>query len=256
MSGTRGKANPAYGSGIFRRRLRYRVDTLCVEVELEDCNHAFFLRLRHDGQQVVGLDAEPRRHPFVTCAEAPVPLRGLIGTPLNADTAGLRKRIPPGDNCTHLHDMALLALAHVATPGLERLYDIAVCDERDGMTAARIDCDGVKVHDWEIRAHTVTMPQEYSGKPMMRGFYDWVSACFAGMPLEAAVALQRGYFVAQARRIDRKPAEEFPASVDKMPDGSCYSYNHNVVARAVRIEGTVWDLTNKPELLLQFRRQS
>ena len=78
---------------------------------------------------------------------------------------------------------------------------------------------------------------------------------YEDMPLEAAVALQRGYFVAQSRRVARLPYQEWPAGADNMPDGTCYSYNHDVVARALRIEGTVWDLTDKPELLLRFHQR-
>lgn len=250
------KSNPAYGRGVYRRRLRLRATKGRVDVELEDSNHAFCLHLLHDGQRVLKVDAETRRHPFVTCAEAVIRLQPLVGAQLQADGAALRQRLPQGANCTHLHDMALFALAHAGEqPGFVRLYDIVVNDERDGLTEARVDCDGEPVHVWQVRRDTVAEPLWHAGKPMKRGFYAWVSQDFQDMPLEAAVALQRGYFVAQSRRVARLPYQEWPAGADNMPDGTCYSYNHDVVERALRIEGTVWDLTDKPELLLQFRQR-
>lgn len=250
------KPNPAYGSGVYRRRLRLRAAKGRIDVELEDSNHAFRLLLLHDGQRVLKVDAETRRHPFVTCAEAVVRLQACVGAHLHADGATLRQRLPQGANCTHLHDMALLAFAHAGEPpGFVRLYDIVVNDERDGLTEARVDCDGEPVHVWHVRNDTVAEPLGHAGKPMKRGFYAWVSQDYEDMPLEAAVALQRGYFVAQSRRVARLPYQEWPAGADNMPDGTCYSYNHDVVARALRIEGTVWDLTDKPELLLQFRQR-
>jgi len=250
------KRNPVYGSGAYRRRLRMRASLGRVDVELEDSNHGFRLHMQHDGERVTQVVAETRRHPFVTCAEAVTRLQTLVGADLAADGATLRQRLPQGANCTHLHDMALLALAHAGEmPGFSRSYDIVVYDEREGMTEARVDCDGASIHVWQVRDDAVAEPVAHAGKPMKRGFYAWVSQHFEGMPLEAAVALQRGYFVAQSRRVARLPYQEWPAGADKMPDGTCYSYNHDVVARALRIEGTVWDLTDKPELLLQFRQR-
>jgi hypothetical protein len=250
------KANPAYGGGAYRRRLRMRASNGRVDVELEDSNHAFCLHLQHNCMYVTQVVAETRRYPFVTCAEAVARLQPLVGADLRTDGAALRQRLPQGANCTHLHDMALLALSHAAeVPGFGRLYDIVVKDECDGLTEARIDCDGKPVHVWHIRSDTVAEPLEHAGKPMKRGFYAWVSQNYDGMVLEAAVALQRGYFVAQSRRVARLPYQDWPAGADNMPDGTCYSYNHDVVARALRIEGTVWDLTDKPELLLRFRQR-
>lgn len=251
------KSNPAYGSGVYRRRLRLAAARGRIDVELEDSNHAFCLHLLHDGQRVLKVDAEVRRYPFVTCAEASARLQPLVGAELRTDeSAALRQRLPQSANCTHLHDMAMLALAHAGEqPGFVRLYDIVVNDERDGITEVRVDCDGEPVHAWQVRSDTVAEPLGHAGKPMKRGFYAWVSRHYSDMPLEAAVALQRGYFVAQSRRVARLPYQEWPAGADNMPDGTCYSYNHDVVARALRIEGTVWDLTDKPELLLQFRQR-
>ena len=250
------KPNPAYGSGVYRRRLRLRAAGGRVDVELEDSNHGFCLHLLHDGQRVTHVEAEVRRHPFVTCAEAPARLQPLLGMDLQIDAAALRQRLPQGANCTHLHDMAMLAVAHAGKPsGFVRLYDISVDDERAGLTAMRVACDGEPVHAWQVSNDAVAEPLAHAGRPMKRGFYAWVSQHYTGMALEAAVALQRGYYVAQSRRVSRLPFQDYPAGADKMPDGTCYSYNHDVVARARRIEGTVWDLTDKPDLLLQFSQR-
>ena len=245
------RPNPAYGNGIFRRRLRLRVTKQQVAVELEDCNHAFRLCLHHDGEKVVSLDTEVRRYPYITCAEAPEALRKLVGAAVGGAATSTRPRLLPSNNCTHLHDMALLALAYAEEPALERVYDISVADEHGGVTEARIDCDGAMVHAWRIREHAVIVPEVHAGKTMLRGFYNWVSRCHAGVPLEAAVALQRGYYVAQGRRY----LSDLPASADHMPEGACYTYSHGVVERAQRIGGTVWDLSDRPEVLLQFRQR-
>ena len=247
--------DPDYGQGAFRRGLPLRVAADRVRVELEDANHAFRLQLAHDGRQVTDVTADTLRHPFVTCGEAVGPLRRIVSCPLDADATRLRSGFPQGQNCTHLHDMTLLALAHAREVGLERHYEITVLDERAGRIEASIDCDGTTVHDWMVRDHAIAAPEAHAGRPMMRGFYAWVAQSYSGLALEAAVALQRGYFVAQSRRYRSWPATDYPAKVNNMPDGTCYSYNHGVVDRALRMEGTVWDLTHRRDHLLQFRLQ-
>ncbi len=86
----------------------------------------------------------------------------------------------------------------------------------------------------------------------MRGFYAWAAQTFQGMPFEAAQLLQRGYFVAQARRWTYEPIEQNPAITDGMPRTACYSYNTGAVERARRIHGSVRDYSSSPEPLLRF----
>lgn len=246
-----GKPNPDYGSGIFRRRLHWRAMQGHVEVALEDSNHGFRLRLTHDAQRITQLSAEPLRFPFTTCPEAVASVQVLVGLELTAVTEQ-RAALPQATNCTHLIDMALLAAAHAADTGTERLYDIAVADERDGVTHARITCGEHIVHDWTIRAHLIETPSALAGRPAMRGFYAWVAQELHGLSREAAQALQRGYFVAQSRRWNTRPIEEHPASTDGISNGACYSYHTGAVERAFRIHGSVRDCTANSDKLLKF----
>lgn len=265
-----GLANPDYGKGVFRRRLHWQARAGCVAVALEDSNHGFKLQLHHDGRQITRIEAQPLRHPFTTCPEAVGNVQHIIGLALS-DVAAQRARLPQASNCTHLVDMALLAASH-ATDGAngvdgtndanstddpetapQRLYDITIDDENtEGLTRARICCDGEQVHDWLIRQHQVVAPADLAGQPVMRGFYHWAVQRFAGMPLEAAQLLQRGYFVAQARRSVYLPIADYPARSDGMPSGACYSYNTGAVERALRIHGSVRNYSHSAERLLQF----
>ncbi|MBI4985113.1 MAG: DUF2889 domain-containing protein [Rhodocyclales bacterium] len=246
------KLNPNYGTGVFRRRLRFSVGVGVVAVDMEDGNHAFRLRLLHDGQRVVDIAAEAIRYPYATCPETMAQLRELVGQPL-VDVALLRKLLVPRRNCTHLTDLALLAAKHAIEAGLQRQYDIAVDDEKDGITRARVECAGRLVHDWQIADYVITAPAAFAGKPMMRGFYGWAAAAFGGMEVEAAVALQRGFFVAQSRRYLVEPYEDYPANVELVMEGSCYSYSNGVMERALRNPGSIRDFTHAEHLLLKFQ---
>lgn len=245
--------NPNYGSGVFRRHVRLRVTSRQVQVELEDTNHAFRLMLCHDAKSITAIAPEFVRHPFTTCPESGRFLTTLIGLPLE-QTPDVRRMIETRHSCTHVTDMTGLALAHLHEHGLERLYIIDVDDEREERTRARISSDGQAVHDWIVVKHAIVEPCALAGRPMMRGFYGWAHAAFHGMRQEAALMLQRGYFVAQARRYDARPARDHPAIRDGMPEGVCYSYSTPAVQRAQRIEGSKRDFTDDPGALLRFDR--
>ena len=246
-----GTPNPNYGTGVFRRRVRWRAAAGVVLAELEDSNHGFRLTLRHDGAHITALDPEPIRFPFTTCPEAVRQIRTQLGQSLQ-DIAVIRTRLPQSDNCTHLVDLLLLALAHVTDVGKEASYDIAVEDERNGLTTAQISCDGQTLHAWQIANHSLTAPADLAGRPVMRGFYAWAAQHFAGQTFEAAQLLQRGYFVAQARRWRYEPQHLHPAISDNMPRSACYSYSEAAVHRARRIPGSVRDLSASAAPLLQF----
>lgn len=250
------KPNVHYGNGVFRRRIRLCADAGRVTVELEDGNHGFRLRLQHDGRVVTDIEADTLRHPFGTCTEAVRPLRQFVGHRLADGAKALRERLDPGAHCTHLFDMAMLAIhqasQRTASAATAIDYEMAVHDEAAGLTRAEIRRNGAPVHAWQIQSHRVIAPAVHQGQPMMRGFHAWASAAFGGAELEAAAALQRAYFVAQSRRFDFDPPEQNPGVADGMPHGSCYSYNRGVVERAFRSAGTVRDFTHTPEKLLRF----
>lgn len=245
--------NPNYGSGIFRRRLRLAVADGRVHVELEDSNHAFRLVVRHDEARITAVEPEPIRHPFTTCPDAGGYLQALVGRPLDG-LPDPRRMFETRVSCTHLTDMTALAVAHVRDNGLVRLFDMAVEDERDGRMRARIDCDGAPVHDWTVAQHAVVSPAAHAGQPLMQGFHAWARVAWSGMPLEAAFALQRAYFVAQARRYNTAPERDYPASGDGLPEGVCYSYSTPAVQQARRIEGSKRDFSASADALLKFER--
>lgn len=247
-----GEVNPDYGSGVYRRRVRLVKQAQQVVAELEDTTHAFRLVLSHDDGVVTAISAQPIRFPFDSCPGAVARLQPLVGCALATDAVALREILEPGQNCTHLYDLAQLALAHAVRPGRERIYDIVVPDELEQGTNVEVSCDNNTVHAWTVRSDYIVAPAEFAGKPLKRGFYHWASQAFSGDLLEAAIVLQRGYFVAQSRRQDYMNQGGRLALADNMPQGACYTYNAGVVEKAVHTAGMGRDFTDTAEQLLKF----
>lgn len=245
-------SNPDYGKGIYRRRVRLENHPQQVVAELEDLSHGFRLSLSHDGHCVTDISAQPIRYPFDTCPGAVAQLKPLLGCALDTDSGGFRRILDPGQNCTHLYDLTLLALAHAGRDSKSRVYDITVPDERDDGAMIELRCDSILLHQWRVRQHRIVEPSELAGKSMQQGFYAWASGLFSADQLEAAVVLQRGYFVAQLRRTDFMHAGGRPATEDNMPNGACYTYNSGVVEKAIHTDGMARDHTASAEQLLQF----
>ena len=248
----RAQSNPDYGNGIYRRRIRLEKHSRQVVAELEDVTHAFRLILTHDDSNIIDVAAQPIRYPFDTCPGAVDQFKPLLGQPLAAGPASIRELLDPGQNCTHLYDLATLAMAHTARPERQRVYEVSVPDEGENGAMIELACDGAIVHCWRVQDHEVVEPAEFSGNPMKQGFFRWASQVFDGDALEAATVLQRGYFVAQVRRSDYLNAGGRPATADNMPEGACYTYNRPVVSAAIHTEGMARDFTETAEQLLSF----
>jgi hypothetical protein len=89
---------------------------------------------------------------------------------------------------------------------------------------------------------------------LYKGFSKWASACFTGEEREAAFILQKGYFVASARRynIDAQVGKAANEDRDVML-GVCFSYSTPQIEIATRTADSTRDFSNTPELLLKFQ---
>ena len=141
--------NPNYGKGVFRRRIKLENKADHVLAELEDCNHGFRLQLYHDKASVSAIAVETLRYPLSTCSNAGQPLQALVGCPLTTRIEHILKYARPRDNCTHLFDLASLAIAHACREQKERCYDIEVPDSTTGITDLSISRDGHIIHQWQ-----------------------------------------------------------------------------------------------------------
>jgi len=245
----------SYGQGRYRRRIRLRAEAGQVHGELEDTNHGFRCTVFHDGNKVTDIHSAALRIPFDTCPGATEPLRKLIGLPLCEDILDIKPLTDTAANCTHLLDLALLAIRHSTRQIPEMIYDICVEDQAhdEQIASAEIYANGNLIHRWQTCNWAIISPSHLNGNVLYKGFSKWAATHFSGDQREAAFALQKGYFVAVSRRYtDNSQVGQSANDHRDVMLGVCYSYSSPQIERAKRVANSMRDFSNVPEQLLKF----
>ncbi len=227
----------------FRRRIVVSARTGVVAAMLEDDIHCLSVTLRHDGTRVRAVEPVFERAPWTTCPGA---VAKLIETFANRLLADVTARADKKQNCTHLHDMAVLAAAHAATPG-DTQYDLLATDPVSGERVLELRRNGALGLRWIERDGVLVSPDEIAGKTLFT-LRDWIGG-LAGREQEAARLLQWSSIVAHGRTM---PIEHQSRATDMAP--SCYTFQPERAVHAVR-NGLRKDFTGSvAEPLAGFRK--
>jgi len=251
VTGVRFLTDPGYGTGIFRRRIRLTHGADNVLAELEDDMHAMKCRVAHDGHVVTGVEADFHRYPLTTCPGAVAPLRALVGLPIDISTAELFGGGRARSNCTHMLDLAWLAVRHIGRDQAERCYAIDIPDQQDGTMQAILLRDNQPCLEWRLEKGVITPPGPFEGRNPLRGFTNWAMASIEGDLLEAALVLQKGIFVSETRQI-LMPAGPLSEAEHKGLAGVCFGYGAERITTAQRRGPGRHDFTDHPERMLKF----
>ena len=110
-----------WGKGATRRRIRLVAQAGRVDGDLEDHRHAMQCSIRHEAGTVTAVESQFHRYTLNHCGDAAGPLAELVGMPVDMTPqdffAGGRAR----RNCTHMLDLAWLALRQAARGMGERV---------------------------------------------------------------------------------------------------------------------------------------
>jgi hypothetical protein len=236
--------NPSDRRPGFRRRILVLVRSGAVAAMLEDDIHCLAVTLRHAAGRVTAIEPQFVRAPWDTCPGAMAKLQEtFVGRPLAEVTARLDKKA----NCTHLHDMAVLAAAHAGTPG-EVQYDILATDPVAGARSLELWRDGALQLAWAEHDGILVAPDPVAGRTLMT-LRDWI----AGLPpgeREAARLLQWASLVAHGRTMPLEAQSDASA----LPP-NCYSFQPERAARAVR-NGLRRDFSDGSEVPLAGLREA
>jgi Protein of unknown function (DUF2889) len=244
-----------YRSGSYRRRLRVVASAPgVVEGGLEDDFHYFQVTLTHDGAQVVTMEASSRRWPWTTCPGAAEPLRALVGMPLSPRCLAVGDWTDPKANCTHMFDLAGLAVAHAARGGpvgTTRQYDveIPIGAQAGGRTEVRLWRDGEPRLTWALEGRSCVAPPPYSEARWRGGFLRWADANLPVDEAEAAIVLRRACDIGMGRGMDLDAVPQAIALLD-VQGRICHTMQPGVVELAERNRGTTRDFDPDPDRLL------
>lgn len=208
----------------YRRRLVVVPGADRVTAMLEDDMHCMTVALRIDGQTVIGVEAATDRAPWTTCPNA---RSKLVETFCGVAVSEVTARRDKQQNCTHLHDLAVLAASHCADPA-PTVWDIHVSDPRGGVRLLEIERNGAAIHRWTERDGILVSPDAIAGLTLLT-LRDWI-ASLSGAGQEAARMLQWGGLVAHGRTIPLAMQSDATA----LPP-SCYTFQPARAEHARRV---------------------
>jgi hypothetical protein len=156
-----------------------------------------------------------------------------------------------GDQCTHLFDLAGLAVAHAHAGRDRRDYAIDVPDRKGtSITRPVLARDGAPLLAWTVDGDVVSAPEAFAGRSLRRGFMRWAEAELDPDTAEAAIVLRRATMISWGRAISLDAvavAAELPSSFT----GRCHTFSEEHVHDAVRMTGTTLDFTDAADRLLR-----
>lgn len=228
----------------FRRRFVVTTGMGWVRSTVEDDFHCMQVTLHHDGTVAQRVEPELSRAPWSTCPGAPAQLvQTFTGAALNQFAARGEKPA----NCTHLHDLALLAAAH-AFDTQPSVFEIVVTDPVDGKRRAELRRGGVPLIGWTESRFSILEPAELAGMHLtnLRPWFDGLDATMQ----EAVRLLRWGNMVANGRMI---PLEK-QSDASRMPS-NCYTFQPERKLVAKRV-GVIRDFSPGAQVPIHSRSSS
>jgi hypothetical protein len=216
----------------FRRRFRITPMAMSVHGAVEDDYHCMAVTIHHDGKTATAIEPIMERAPWTICPGAIATLQATFTGVALADFAARGEK---RENCTHLHDLAVLAAAHAADQS-PLVYDILVSDPIEGRRRVELRRNGSAVLGWVDAHHVIIEPAELAGVRVDK-LRPWIETLDAPGQ-EAARLLQWGAILAHGRS---RPLQD-QSDARSIGADRCYTFQSRRVASAQRI-GVIRDFS-------------
>lgn len=213
-----------------------------VRAALEDDFHHFRVCLLHEHGQLKGITGQALRFPYSACPEAIDPLRELIGMALSPIAHSVTRQTDAQHQCTHLLDLAGLAVAAALRPAQTRRYDIQVPMRVEGRTRPVLQLNGQVMLEWSTHGPIIEGPEPFTGINIREGMARWALSTLTPDIAEAALLLRRCTMISigKTHNLD---SQSHASSTDR-----CYSQQTARAPQALRIKGSTWDVVSNDVL--------
>ena len=232
---------------MFRRRiiLNKQVNDAQVRVRaaLEDDFHHFRVEVFCVDGCVTRVEAHGLRTPYSLCSQAATRLDQLVGMPVTPVAHEVTRVTDANEQCTHMFELAGLAVAAAARSALRRQYDISVPMPNAGLTRPRLWRDDVLLLAWEVQGTVIQGPEPYLGVDIYRGMARWALGTLSADEAEAALVLRRCTGISKGRGM------KLDDQAHAVPNAHCFSQQPERATLALRMKGSTWDFADQPERL-------
>ena len=226
---------------VFRRR----VDIIAqqaggmgeVRAALEDDFHHFRVWVQYQDGAVTAIGGEALRYPYTMCPQACAELQLLSGMKLERIAHSVTRQTDASHQCTHLLDLAGLAIAAAARGTDQRRYEIDVGQRIDNRTRATLIRDGNEDLSWEVNGTMIEGPPPYCGINLREGMARWALKALSEEAAEAALLLRRCTLISMGR------AYNLDEQIHAVNAGHCYSQQPERAEQALRMKGSTLDFS-------------
>lgn len=217
-------------SPAFHRRVELVAGDGTVAATIEDFNHHFDITVRHDGERVTGFAVDAVRAPWSQCPGAAGELEELVGAPIGVRPTSAH----PDHHCTHLIDLACVAVRFAGSTGRRR-YDATVTGWDEPLADAVIERDdGLRI-EWRANRSMIEGPEPFAGRSLGAGFTPWVLSTFDAEVAEAALILRRATWMSPSRGFDLDTFDLLGET--GLGEGVCYATQPQRIGIATRNRG-------------------
>ena len=239
--------NEVQRPGIYRRHIRIQSHTGEVRADMEDDGHRFGVVVCHDGRAVTAIQGLPLRTPWTLCPDAASVLPALVGMPLDPSPLAAIRYTDAKQQCTHMFDLACLAIAHAARGTALREYAIeAPWYTLAGSRTMTLRRDGREVWTWTLDGVSrITAPEPFASVDVRR-LMTWGEENIKDVDeLEALFIMRRAVMISGSRVMDLDPIPNPAATGHGL--GSCYVHQPVLIEAARRRVGSTLDFTDRPD---------
>jgi hypothetical protein len=235
----------------FRRRVEI-VSTVQghrgeVRAALEDDFHHFRVSLHHEHGALREIAGQALRFPYSACPQAIEPLRELIGMRLSPIAHSVTRQTDAQHQCTHLLDLAGLAVAAALRPAQTRRYDIQVPLRIEGRTRPVLHMNDAPLLEWWVNGPIIEGPEPFTGINIREGMARWALNTLTPELAEAALLLRR------CTMISIGTSQNLDSQIHASSTDRCYTQQTIRAPQALRMKGSTWDFQSSDSLCADDR---